>query len=308
MFQRKTQRHCGCCSQCIDRRFAVAAAGLLAQDPAKDYVTDVFVGPRAKELDRAIAIDYVRHGIELAGRSANELAGTFNAEISRAVRYEPNRREAAQKTVAMQKRHGEAVVRVLEQSLRENVTALINGSLDITSLLRMVVARQHHPAQEQVFGDMADVGSNPRAEIAALKESLRDLHAKFDTVATLKNKRRPRRQPEKRATLIFAAVLYGLEGMKYCSFLKEHGLHPKGAEQGNPTYPAAYQAGNAARKKVQDEKSRAKVRMNDYSNAELEEAFGYHLRGEFDDLVRLLHSRNSQNASKSSAPSRPHQH
>jgi len=45
MFQPKTQWHCGKCSQCIDRRFAVIGAGLSAYDLETDYVTDVFVGP-----------------------------------------------------------------------------------------------------------------------------------------------------------------------------------------------------------------------------------------------------------------------
>ena len=35
------------------------------KDPETDYVSDVFVGPRPKQLERSIAIDYTRHGIEL---------------------------------------------------------------------------------------------------------------------------------------------------------------------------------------------------------------------------------------------------
>jgi hypothetical protein len=88
MFQSSAKRHCGQCSQCIDRRFAVAGAGLLSKDPETDYSSDVFIGARPKELDRSIAIDYTRHGIELERRSDVEIAGNFNAEISRAVRYE----------------------------------------------------------------------------------------------------------------------------------------------------------------------------------------------------------------------------
>ncbi len=46
MFKTKAQQHCGCCSQCIDRRFAIIATGLQAQDPQTDYEIDVFTGPR----------------------------------------------------------------------------------------------------------------------------------------------------------------------------------------------------------------------------------------------------------------------
>ena len=53
MFKPKTQWHCGRCSQCIDRRFAITAAGLLAYDSEADYVSDVFVGPRKGARRRA---------------------------------------------------------------------------------------------------------------------------------------------------------------------------------------------------------------------------------------------------------------
>lgn len=104
IFQCGEKRHCGRCSQCIDRRFAVAGAGLLSKDPETDYVSDVFIGPRPKQLDRSIAIDYTRHGIELERRSEVEIAGIFNAEISRAVRYESKRREKAEALISMCKR------------------------------------------------------------------------------------------------------------------------------------------------------------------------------------------------------------
>src|SRR5690606_30612873 len=42
----KSQWHCGTCSQCIDRRMAVLAADVADADPARDYVVDVFTGPR----------------------------------------------------------------------------------------------------------------------------------------------------------------------------------------------------------------------------------------------------------------------
>src|ERR1035438_9352898 len=94
-------RHCGLSSPCIDRRFAVTAAGLLDYENAADYVSDVFVGRREKDVDRAIAVDYTRHGIELNLRSEEQLAERFNAEIGRAVRYEAKRSEAAHKISRM---------------------------------------------------------------------------------------------------------------------------------------------------------------------------------------------------------------
>jgi len=101
MFQPKAQWHCGKCSQRIDRRFSVIGAGLSAYDLDTDYVTDVFVGPRKEGPEKSVAVDYSRHGIELSLRSEEELAVRFNAELSRAVRYEPKRSEAAENIIAM---------------------------------------------------------------------------------------------------------------------------------------------------------------------------------------------------------------
>ena len=52
MFGSKTQTHCGTCSQCIDRRIAILAAGLEGSDPSYDYVSDVFTGSRTDGAER----------------------------------------------------------------------------------------------------------------------------------------------------------------------------------------------------------------------------------------------------------------
>ena len=75
MFKTKAQQHCGSCSQCIDRRFAMVAAGLQAQDPAPDYEIDVFTGPRKDGPEKSMAVDYTRHALELSQRSEAELVG-----------------------------------------------------------------------------------------------------------------------------------------------------------------------------------------------------------------------------------------
>jgi hypothetical protein len=109
MFKTKAQQHCGSCSQCIDRRFAMVAAGLQAQDPAPDYEIDVFTGPRKDGPEKSMAVDYTRHALELSQRSEAELSARFNMELSRAARYEPKRSEAVGQLLAVHKRHGETI-------------------------------------------------------------------------------------------------------------------------------------------------------------------------------------------------------
>ena len=91
----KSQWHCGTCSQCIDRRIAILAADMTASDPARDYVVDVFTGPRKPGYEQNMAVDYARHALELSLMDDVTIAASFNGEISRAVRHEHNRGEAA---------------------------------------------------------------------------------------------------------------------------------------------------------------------------------------------------------------------
>lgn len=256
MFQSRTQRHCGRCSQCIDRRFATTAAGLLSYDSEKDYVTDVFVGIRQNALERAIALDYTRHGIELHHRSENELAALFNAELSRAVRYQARRGAAAQEIIAMHKRHGELVTRVLAQKVAESAEQLVDGSLDRTSLLALALGerlkqrRQTRPATEcrPSAEDASAVESSPlfphHAALARVEDTLAIILAKLDISAPRGNKTKTRRKPTKQETVIFAAILMRLKGMKYCSFLHAHGIKPRWPESDHSSYPTGYQAGD----------------------------------------------------------------
>jgi hypothetical protein len=318
MFQSKTQRHCGCCSQCIDRRFAITAAGLLAYDSEADYVSDVFVGLRKEGPERNIAVDYARHGVELWRRSESELATLFNAELTRAVRYEPKRSEAAERLISMHKRHGEVVTRVLEQKVAENAAKLVGGNLDDTSMLALVIGKKHVEDTSQVGAEPEEHGTaksqgamksapsvQPQnAALAMVEELLQSLLARVGSVPAPEpiKKGRTRRKLGKRDTVLFAAILRGFKGVGYCSFLEKHRIRPKWSDSGPATYTRSYQIGDPWRKKVQDEKTRAKLRMNGYVPPELANALNTYLPEEFDEISPLLHSRNSPYASKTSTP------
>lgn len=158
MFRSKTQWHCGTCSQCMDRRFAVLASGCTEYDPETDYVSDVFAGPRKEGYERNIAVDYVRHGIELDRMGEEEIASRFNSELSRAVRHEQKPSEAAQRLIKMHKRHGENVVRVLQSQLSQHSNELLSSGLDQSSLLSMAVGGRHlEPSWKSYCGRVVGV-------------------------------------------------------------------------------------------------------------------------------------------------------
>jgi hypothetical protein len=247
-------------------------------------------------------------------RSESELAANFNAELSRAVRYEAKRSEVGEKIIAMHKRHGDTMIRVLEQIVRENAANLIHGPLDDTSLLAQAIGsyriQQGNFAEASVDGPEKLVSSvELRTRLANIDQTLNTLLDKFGPPKAGSRRQKKREAPGKRDTILFAGILLGLKGMKYCSFLQGHGVKPKWSDDPSPsTYPRSYQVGDPFRKKIQDEKARAKLRMKAFADSELADCFIFHIPAEFEELSALLSSRNSRGASKNPTAPKSHRH
>jgi 7-cyano-7-deazaguanine synthase in queuosine biosynthesis len=127
LFKSKTQWHCGTCSQCIDRRIAIIAAGQAEYDLDTDYKSDVFVGARTEGYEKNMAVNYLRHGLELYRMSDEEMAAKFNLELGRAARCFPKQREAAQQFIRLHRRHGEMVYNVVNQELAQNSERILEA-------------------------------------------------------------------------------------------------------------------------------------------------------------------------------------
>jgi len=304
IFKPRTQWHCGTCSQCIDRRFAVIAAGLQQYDPTSDYQVDVFLGPRKDGPEKNMAVDYVRHAIELCHRPEEELGMAFNAEISRAVRWEVDRNKAAKAIVATHQRHGKEVTQVLGQKIAEKAAEVLNGTLDRSSLLGLAIRQEHlvRSSPSSRSGANGESGLlSPEIARAMFEEGVERVLAKVG-LSSAKPKGLRRRKLDRRETVIFAAILMDLRGERYCAFLHERQIRPKWSDRGGPpTYPQSYERGGAWRKAVQDEKSRAKDRMDRYPDSELADGFITFLESQFDQLSALLRTRNSRNSRNASS-------
>lgn len=143
MFQSRSRWHCGTCSQCIDRRVAMIATGQQEHDPTTDYVSDVFTGPRDEGYERNMAVDFVRHALDLSTMGEDGIAGRFSLELTRAVRHEERRSETAGGLIAMHHRHGKAVMRVVSEQLAASAKCLADGTLDPSCLLALVAGGRH---------------------------------------------------------------------------------------------------------------------------------------------------------------------
>jgi Queuosine biosynthesis protein QueC len=142
--QSNTHTHCGSCSQCLDRRFAIVALGLEEYDPVHRYLTDVFLGPRPKDQSRTMALDWTRRSLEAAEIEVVEFVAQNSQEI---VRIASGHRELSSAAAIarmhdLNRRHGAAAKHALSRVVASQSDAIIAGGLPETSLLRMLLANR----------------------------------------------------------------------------------------------------------------------------------------------------------------------
>ena len=115
--QTKQYAHCGRCSQCIDRRFAILAAGLEAFDPGEAYQVDLMTGRRERVQDKEVALSYVRnaHGYEMM--TGADLMTHYPA-ILNAVDHTGEPPDTALTRIAgLLQRHGRSITAVMRAAL-----------------------------------------------------------------------------------------------------------------------------------------------------------------------------------------------
>ena len=156
IFMTREQPHCGVCSQCIDRKIGVLAAGLGSYDPDIDYAVNVFTGSRGDDrLKQNMAVDYVAHAVQLYQMSEDEIATRFNTELVRAAKPTGDVSASVRSLVDLHKRHGEAVFRVVYGQLREHAGDLLLGQIDSTSMLGLIHLNKHHePSWKRYCGQI----------------------------------------------------------------------------------------------------------------------------------------------------------
>jgi 7-cyano-7-deazaguanine synthase in queuosine biosynthesis len=135
-----TTKQCGVCSQCIERRFAVLAAGLGVYEASGNYNVDLFKGAHTKTEDVTMAEQHVSRAERLA--SMTELAFFANyGQIFRALPYMEGRAdENARRVFDLHQRYGRATLGVVDSEMR-NSTGFVNAlKLPDTSLLAMIGA------------------------------------------------------------------------------------------------------------------------------------------------------------------------
>jgi hypothetical protein len=135
-----TTKQCGVCSQCIERRFAVLAAGLGRHEPAESYSVELFTGAHTKPEDITMAEQHISRAERLASMSEPAFLAAYG-QVFRALPYlEGEAAVNATKIFQLHQRYGRTVLAVVDNELRTNAGFVQALSLPGTSLLAMINA------------------------------------------------------------------------------------------------------------------------------------------------------------------------
>ena len=157
-------RHCGVCSQCLDRRFGILAAGCGGFEPAANYDVELFRGERKAGTHTIMAESYVLSGFQHASSSEAAFVGTYGIEVLRAARYMPDLSlaEAVRRLHLLHKRHGAAVVDVVNRAASDVGTIADRLTLPDSSLIAMLTGSQ---AQDITCLDPTERESSAEAQV-----------------------------------------------------------------------------------------------------------------------------------------------
>jgi Queuosine biosynthesis protein QueC len=136
----KQRRHCGVCSQCVDRRFGIIAAGLAAHEPRENYAIDLFTGAHAPGPALTMIESYVVRAQKLATMSEQ----AFVASYGQIFRVLPHIAGSADQNVRdiwdLHRRHGQDVISAVDRELTNNASLNQALALPTSSLLAMIVS------------------------------------------------------------------------------------------------------------------------------------------------------------------------
>jgi 7-cyano-7-deazaguanine synthase in queuosine biosynthesis len=155
-------RHCGTCSQCIDRRFAVLAAGVEYHDVQDGYRVDLLTGDRGYEdVDPCVA--YVTFARTIARLQRGQFQQEF-PQVSAALHSVPglSAREVLDRIWDLHHRHAHGILAVISDATGRNADDLAYGKLSPGSLLSLSVTR----------GSVQLVGPDTTATTAAFMDRL----------------------------------------------------------------------------------------------------------------------------------------
>lgn len=140
-------RHCGVCSQCIDRRFAVLSAGAGEFEPEGNYELDLLTGDRSVHEERQMAVAYVKFCQTIDSCEPRQFDEKF-PQVAAALRFFPglSNDAARDRIFDLHRRHARDVLSVISAGLVSEQSAMVRNALPPGSLLSLCFSRSTIPA------------------------------------------------------------------------------------------------------------------------------------------------------------------
>ncbi len=133
----RTRTHCGVCSQCLDRRFAVLAAGQEAHDPTSNYAVDLLIGDRSECDSRMMLAGYLELVDRVNEMGESEFLTQFG-ELARVLPHlDPPLGVASARVFDLYRRHAQQVAGVVDRATAAHIRALRRRRLPSSCLLRI---------------------------------------------------------------------------------------------------------------------------------------------------------------------------
>lgn len=137
----KTHPHCGSCSQCIGRRFAVMAAGAEQYEPGgpeEMYRVNLLTGERPPNESKTMVASFVESASQMERMSFPQFLSRYG-EVTRALRYVDGSPDvAAMQIFELHQRHARDVAGVVERALQRHSREIRLRSLPESCLIRLV--------------------------------------------------------------------------------------------------------------------------------------------------------------------------
>ena len=138
------QKHCGVCSQCIDRRFGVLAAGMGEHEPAENYMRDLLLADRSADDEMRMALSYVSFFQRVGATSKKRFLVDFPEVVSALDKFPDTAPdEVGNRLYDLFQRHAQAVEAVITDSVAKHSRALFRNELPAGSLLATCFSRGH---------------------------------------------------------------------------------------------------------------------------------------------------------------------
>lgn len=154
---RRDQPHCGVCSQCIDRRFAVLAAGAGQFEPEDRYRHKLLTDPRDEGESRIMLASYLETAQQVAAMDVTAFYNRYGEAVRALPHIDLPVDDAAKRIFELYKRHGEQIVGAIETAGKTHMSQIVKRTLPESCTLRLV----HDPNPNTIVGVSAPPASGP---------------------------------------------------------------------------------------------------------------------------------------------------